>query len=242
MQTTSVISPVTTREILMATPLPKKTASYSPVPHKKVINLVLESLDKAGMQIISERYKSMREGRQGMGFYTIANGSDKEMQISLIWHNSYDKSMPLRAAMGGNVIVCTNGIVRGDMGAFKRKHTGTVLTEFEETIKRHIGEAGETFRKLVADREKMKEIKITKRVCAELIGRMHIENDIITATQIGIMKKELENPTFNYKADGTLWQLYNHATFALKEDHPQFHLERHMNVHDFFTSEYQLIS
>lgn len=241
MSTTSAISPVTTKSILIATPVPKKTESYSPVPHEKVINMVLESLDKANMKIVSERYLSARNGRQGMGFLDLAGGGDEEMLIKLIWHNSYDKSMPLRAALGSNVIVCGNGMVRGDMGAFKRKHTGTVLTEFEESIKRYIGEAGETFRKLIQDRERMKEIKITKRTCAELIGRMHIENDIITATQVGIMKKELETPTFNYKADGTVWQLYNHATFAMKEDHPQFHLQRHMDVHDFFTKEYQLL-
>lgn len=241
MQTKSIISPVTTREILRATTLPKKTDSYSPVPHAKVMDMVLESLEKAGIKVKHEKYISAREGRQAMGLYVL-DGGDETMNYQIGWQNSYDKSKPLRVAMGTNIIVCSNGMFAGgNMGSFKRKHTGTVLSEFQESIKFHIGEAASTFQKLTDFRERLKQTEITKRVCAELIGRMHIEHDILTATQVGIMKKELENPTYNYKADGTAWQLYNHATFALKEAHPQFHLEQHMQLHDFFTAEYQLL-
>jgi hypothetical protein len=227
-----------TKDLLIAAQRPKKTKSYSPVPHKDVISTVLESLDRANLKVSSECYSSARDGKQAMGFYNLLGAGDDEMQIRLIWHNSYDKSMPLRCALGGNVIVCTNGVVRGDMGAFKRKHTGTVLTEFKEDISRYIDTAGDLFTKMIREKQRMKEIECTKKTCAELLGRMYVTDNILTATQIGIVKKELEAPTYDYKADGTLWQFYNHNTVALKDQHPMYHLDSHQKLHKFVVNEF----
>jgi len=149
--------------------------------------------------------------------------------------------------MGGHVIVCRNGMVIGDMGAFKRKHTGTVLSEYQDNIRTYVNEAGEIFRKMTSDRERMKEITMSKRVTAELVGRMFLEEEIITATQLGIIKREIENPSFNYgtrivNADGelvstTLWDDYNAVTVSLKEAHPQHNIQQHINLHNFITKE-----
>lgn len=232
-----ILSNTYAKELLLAAPLPLKTDSYSPLSHQQVINLTLEAIDKANLKVTRELYSSARAGKQAQGSYII-QGDDVEMQIKLQFHNSYDKSMPLRWAVGANIIVCTNGMVAGDIGAIKRKHTGGIVTEFMEEVQLHINTAGDIFERLKRDKERMKNVEITKRTCAELLGRMHVEENIITATQLGIVKKELDFPTFDYKADGTLWQFYNHNTVALKEAHPQHSLDQHMNLHNFITKEY----
>jgi hypothetical protein len=53
MSTMKLITPISRRDLLRV-PVPKATASYSPVPHKKVIELTLEQLDKAGLKVVSE--------------------------------------------------------------------------------------------------------------------------------------------------------------------------------------------
>jgi hypothetical protein len=246
MSQSKIISAITTKDILLTTKLPKKTKSYSPVPHKTVIETTLEALDKAGIIVLSELYTSARDGRVANGIYQL-QGGDTEMNIRLLWQNSYDKSLPLAAALGAHVIVCKNGMVKGDMGAFKRKHTGTILTEFQESIRTYIDRAGEIFRKMVSDRERMKEITMTRRTTAELVGRMFLEEDIITATQLGIIKREIENPSFNYgtrvvNAEGqlvksTLWDDYNAVTVSLKEAHPNASLKQHTGLHNFITKD-----
>lgn len=243
-----IISDLPAKSILLAAKLPKSTRSYAPVSHRTVIETTLEALDKAGIQVISQLYTAARDGRQGNGIYQL-QGGDETMNFRLIWQNSYDKSLPLASAMGANVIVCGNGMVVGYMGRFKRKHTGTVLDEFKESIVKYISEAGEVFHKMVVDREKMKEIELSKRLCAELVGRMFIEQDIITATQVGIIKRELEAPSFDYNTakkrneEGILvgpeclWDTYNAITVSLKDDHPQHSIQRHINVHKFITKD-----
>lgn len=240
MSTNHKISRVTTKGILSTVPLPQKTDSYSPVPHKQVITLVSESLKNAGLDVLSERYLSARGGEKAMGMYNVGEG-DKEMGMQLIWINSYDKSLPLKSAIGGQIFVCGNGVIRGDMGNFRRKHTGSVIEEFTESIKEYVITIGDHFKQLKRDRDRLKEIELSKRVCAELIGRMHIEEDILTATQVGIIKKELEHPTYDYNAEGSAWELYNHCTFSLKETHPALYVPSHENVHKFFVNEFELV-
>lgn len=235
----------TTKDILLATALPDKTKSYAPVPHQMVIENCLEQLDKHNIKVLHERYTSARDGRQANGIYHLAGG-DEQMNLRLQWQNSYDKSLPLAAAFGSHVIVCSNGLIMGDMGRFKRKHTGDVMEEFVESIKIFVGEADATFKKMVRDRDRMKEVMMTKRTTAELVGRMFLEDEVITATQLGIIKREIDAPTFNYgtdkeilKAGGTLWDTYNAVTVSLKEAHPQFNMDQHVKLHNFVTKTYE---
>jgi hypothetical protein len=226
------------REHLNSINLPKKTDSYSPMPYRDVIDMTMEALDKANLKIVEERYIVAKQGKQAQGHYNITSG-DNEMQMRLIWHNSYDKTMPLRWAVGGNVIVCSNGVVSGDMGAFKRRHTGTILEEYKEVVAESITKAGDTFKKLQMDRDRMKEIEISKKVRAQLVGQMFIDDAIINSTQLNILAREIQNPSFNYNADNSLWQLYNHTTVALRDSHPRHSIAQHIEVHNFFKKNFK---
>ena len=232
---------LTIKEQLLKTPLPKANKRYVPVSHKQMIEMTMEEIDKRGMKVLSEQYGIGRYGNQATGFYEIGSKEDTEMNIKLGWHNSYDKTMPVRWAIGAHIIICGNGMVRGDIGAFKRKHTGSVLEDYREQVRVHVESAGEMFRKIIDDKEKMKNIEITKRTASELIGRMFLEEDIITATQMSIIKKEMENPSYDYKAPGTAWELYNHVTVALKEEHPSRYINSHKQHHEFFANQFELV-
>jgi hypothetical protein len=220
--------------------LPGATESYAPVPHIKVIEMTLEELEKNGFKVLSEAYHIARKGDQARGDYQIQT-KDKDMHIQLAWMNSYDKTIPLRWAVGGHVIICGNGMVVGDMGIFKRRHTGTVIEDYKEAIHLHINSAGEMFEKLIKERKQLKNIEISAQARAELIGRMFIQENVLTATQLGIIKKEIENPSFgNYGAPGSVWELYNHGTVGMKEDHPSLYIDHHVRYHNFFKKEFQL--
>jgi hypothetical protein len=83
----------------------------------------------------------------------------------------------------------------------------------------------------------MKNIEITKRTKAELIGRMLIEEQFIQSTQMNIIEREMKNPTHNYGAPDSLWELYNYTTFAMKEIHPTLWMQNHQAAHNFFVNE-----
>jgi hypothetical protein len=137
--------------------------------------------------------------------------------------------------------VCSNGCVSGDYGAFRKKHQGTVQEFAPSAITEYIKRAGDVFQQMQKSRESMKQIEISKRSAAELIGRMYLEEEIIQNTQLNIIKREMSNPSFDYGAENSMWELYNHTTLAMKELHPSLWLESHMAAHSFFVNESGLL-
>lgn len=231
----------TTKDNLINVQLPKETRTYKVLSHEELIDLTLNSISNSGFILESEKYTSAREHQIATGRYVIRNVADGEMKLQLAWQNSYNKQVSAKFAMGVHIIICSNGMVSGDMGSFKKKHVGSVQEFVPLHITEYIKRAGDAFAQMQKEREEMKKIQISKRVAAELIGRMIIEEGIITSTQLNIIAGQLENPSYDYKADGSMWELYNHVSHAQKETHPSLYLEQHKKAHTFFTQESQII-
>ena len=157
------------------------------------------------------------------------------MQLQIGWQNSYDKTMSLKFAIGAHIFICSNGSVHGDMGSFKKAHKGEIQNFTPKAITEYIKQAGDTFQRMQSEREAMKQIEITKRTQAELIGRMLIEEEFLRVDQMSIIRAELDNPSFDYGAEGSMWELYNHTTHALKNTHPSLWMKHHQEAHRFFT-------
>ena len=227
----------TTRDIIMNAEVPMQTRTYKPITHSQLIDLTLNSIQGAGFQIDKETYSSARDGNIANGQFSIRNVADREMQLQIGWQNSYDKSLSLKFAIGARIFICQNGMVHGDMGSFKKKHQGSVQEFTPAAIIDYIKQAGDTFTQMQKEREAMKEIELTRRTKAELIGRMLIEEQFISSTQMLIMSRELEAPTHDYGAPDSMWELYNYATFAMKELHPSIRMNNHIKAHSFFVNE-----
>jgi len=71
---------------------------------------------------------------------------------------------------------------------------------------------------------------------------MFLKEDFITSTQLNIIKREIENPTYDYGADSSMWQLYNFVTYSLKDVHPSLWMNNHMNAHKFFVNQSGIIT
>lgn len=235
MSTTPTYS--TTRGLIINAELPLETKTYKPITHAQLIDLTLNSINGAGFTLDKETYSMAREGNIANGQFSIRNVADSEMQLQIGWQNSYDKSLSLKFAIGARIFICQNGMVHGDMGSFKKKHQGSVQEFTPNAITEYIKQAGETFQQMQREREAMKQIELTKRTKAELIGRMLIEESFIASTQMNLIARELENPTHDYGAPNSLWELYNYSTFAMKELHPSLRMNNHIKAHNFFVSE-----
>jgi hypothetical protein len=227
----------TTRGLIINAEIPTETRTYKPISHAQLIDLTLDSISGAGFSLDKEKYSMAKGGDVANGQFTISNVADKEMQLQIGWQNSYDKSLSLKFAIGAHIFICQNGMVHGDMGSFKKKHQGSVQEFTPNAITEYIKQAGETFRQMQKEREAMKQIELTKRTKAELIGRMLIEEQFISSTQMMIMSRELEAPTHDYGAPDSMWELYNYATFAMKELHPSIRMNSHIKAHSFFVNE-----
>jgi len=227
----------TTKRLVLSAPLPLETKSYKPVPHKQVIETVLEGIDKAGLELDKEIYSSSYNGDVVVGRYTIKNNKDDEMQQQFVWENSYNKMKPLSFSYGANILVCTNGLIAYRSGySFRRKHTGDVSKFGIDTIYNRVLEGAEVFTTLQKNRDQMKEVEVSKRLASELLGRLYFEEKLLGSTSLNIIKKEFDKPSHDYSAPGTLWELYQFVTFSIGGINPGSWVTNHLKAHEFFCS------
>lgn len=225
-----------TLQQIVATKVPAQTNRYKPVSHSQLIDLTLGGIESSGFKLDKQIYTQAGDGQVANGRYTISNIADSEMQIQIGWQNSYNKQVSLKFAIGIHVFICANGMVNGDMGTFKRKHVGDIQEFTPQSITEYIKSAGDSFREMQIQRELMKQVELTKRQQGELIGRMIVEEGFISSSEMNIIRKELQRPTHNYGAESSLWELYQHTTFSMKETHPVNWMSDHISAHSFFVN------
>ena len=229
----------TTAERLLAVPLPNHGGRYTVVSHGHIMNESKNELAKHGLVIEKELYKMSLDGQMAQGIYHLKHGTDSDMGLMFAWSNSYNKMMRFKCAIGGHVFVCDNGVLSGDLANYSRKHSGTALADVTNNIQGQLAHANQYYMNLIADKEMLKQVMLTRSQQASVIGRLYMEKEILTLTQMGIVKREMDEPTHNYNCDpDSAWSLYNHVTLALKESHPLHFIKDHQMVHGLFVDEF----
>lgn len=219
---------------LFSTPLPEETRTYKPISHKELANITVKAIKDAGFNIGIQEYFSAKEGLVANARYTITNIADEDMQLEIGWQNSYDKTLSLKFAIGTRIMICENGCVSGNFGAFSKKHMGDIKIFAPEEMEYSIKEAAKVFKTMKEEKDSMKDIKINIKKRAEIVGRLFLERNLIGSTQLNIIKDEIANPTHDYLCKDSLWELYQYVTFSMKEIHPRLWMDHHINIHKFF--------
>lgn len=228
-----------TAERLLAVPLPNHGGRYSVVSHGHIITESKQQLANAGFQIDKELYKMSLDGQMAQGIYHLKHGNDPDMGLMFAWSNSYNKMMRFKCAIGAHVFICANGVVSGDIANYARKHSGTALNDVNTHIQSQISHANEYFTNLVADKEMLKQVVLSRGDQASIVGKLFFDKEVLTLTQVGIIKREMDKPTYNYGAHAdSAWSLYNHITLALKESHPLHFIKDHQMVHGMFIDQF----
>lgn len=217
-------------EQLCEVPLPAKTDSYTPVPHKILIDTVRERLDAKGLRIVHEGYQINGKGEQMFGHFSVNVEGALEQNMSIGFRNSYDKSLAVGLVSGSRVIVCSNLMFEGDIKML-RKHTVNVFHDMEGIVTQAVDGCRRSFDNILEATSEWKEIPLKSQEMAEIAGRMFITEDIINSTQLNILKREINGSQF-FKGE-TVWDFYNHCTEALKASHPSEIMQKHLALHTY---------
>ena len=219
-------------------PIPAATETYSPIAHSEFLSELRTKLSDNSYAVKGQRLFVNGSGTKLVGFYDVDDlrqetPEDFGFRMSIGFKNSYDKSMSAALVVGATVIICSNGMVSGDLITFRRKHTGNVLELLREKMQQAVLSMNSSFARLVADAEIMKSYELTPRQKAEILGVMYFEKEIVTPNQLSVVKKELITSE-NFRGN-TVWDLYNNVTVALKKSHPLRYVEDHIRLHDFMS-------
>lgn len=232
-----------TREELFNVPVPQKTKSYTPVPHRDIVEAMEDILGRHNIGIKNETYMTNSKGTQLTGIVDLDRSTaSNDFGYRIYFKNSYDKSMSVSFCAAAEVLVCSNGMVvtQQEGEVFMRKHTGNVREVLQNRFVESVKQLAPIMDRTLQHAEKMKTIEVDMQLAAELAGRMFIEEDIINTTQLNIIKKELDKPSWHAFAEPNLWSFYNHTTHALKHGHASTYLKQHQQLHSFVEAEFNL--
>lgn len=223
---------IVTRSTLVTAPLPEATDTYTVISHGSIINHTLRLLNEKGFQVVDEIYKCSENAQIALGIFKIQYDQDPDMAMMFAFANSYNKSMRFKCAIGGYVYANNASVVSGNMMNWGRKHTGTADEEAANTIETQIENAEAYFKQLVQDKEAMKNVTLTTTQFAELLGILYLEDEVLTAEQLRIIKAEFKKPSYHYAGPSdSLWTLYNHILVALAKSHPRTWMDQQKVVH-----------
>lgn len=218
--------------------LPTYAGRYAVIPHNVFILELQEQLDKKNLVIDSKKYLTGNRGQILTGEYGLISNIETESQISIGFHNSYNKTMKAGIYGGMLMLVCSNGMYSFGQNMYKRKHTGNALQELRQQMITVIEEAETSYVQLVAEKEAMKQRELSKQTIASLVGDMYMNESLITTTQLEIIRKQMYySQDFKEK---TAWSLYNWATESLKQSHAGNYIKNHLKLHTYISNKLKL--
>lgn len=217
-------------DLILGAAVPASTRTYSPLSHADMIDAVREQLDKRGLAVKDERYQQNRAGQQMFGHLTV-QGLNGEQDMCLGFRNSYDKSMQVGVVGGSRVVVCSNLMFAGDFKALQM-HQGNISQELGLMLGKAADRLEDHYRKLQLDTEKMKQVEVNPRLIHEILGELFYSEAVVNEAQLRIIRGELKEMK-NF-GDGTLWDVYNHTTEALKTTPSGLVIGRHIEAHQFY--------
>lgn len=232
----------TTKEYLESAPLPTVAthgSKYACISHKFVIDNTKRLLEENNLIAEQELYSCNINAEIARGVYHIKDESDPELGMIFAWANSYNKQMRFKCAIGAYVKVNGNSMIAGDYSNYGRVHKGTADVDTIANITDQIINAHKYYAQLIADKKAMKGVILTERQEAEILGRLFIQEEFIDITQLGIIRKEMNENKLDYGVDKHgLWTFYNHIITALKVTHPKAWLDRQKQCHWFLCNEF----
>lgn len=226
-----------TRNEILNYKLPLATESYTPVSNQLIIETALEQLEKQRFQVLGEFYKQSTQTKFVGGLVLDGSHINPDYNFEFAFKNSYDKSMSAGLGLGTNVFICSNSAVSAEF-MLKRIHTGNADSIVKHFIIESIKELNDTYLTITKQLESWKEIPTTKRLCAETVGRLALEDRIISPHQFATIRQEFDVESFNYGIEGTLYNLYQACTHALKSEPPLTFIQTHARLHQFFQNNF----
>ena len=239
-------NPSTEMDVRMV-PVPEATRSYTPMPHGDLIDTIEVQLKHHLPQynIHSKQFGLAREGQQMFGMISLKKERDPEyvdveivepddnLDLSIGFRNSYDKSMSVGVVGGGKVFICDNMMMNSDAVKIMKRHTKNVLREFDYMLYTSIPELQNQFVNIVNAKKQLSGVQIEHEQGYEFLGRM-FGHKLLTPVQMSSAVEDWRSPNFEVFKDRTAWSLYNAATWGLKKGSPSLAMNRYCNGHDWF--------
>ena len=235
----------------------KRTSTYEPVPFGKLLDMTLETLDLNNIKVndisiqFNKKFKLKEENYKDINMCFIklelelrtANDSEIKLELGIV--SSHNKRKAVTFALGGKVVICSNGMLISDLIEV-RKHTKNVWQDIESKLGELLVNTDRKYHALIGFKEEAKDIHLNHYDTCQLIG-MCITNKVFnTYEQIQKVRDLYNLPKgsaicgftnitkgyYDEFNDTNLWCYYNWCTEALKSAPINTQLQQYKQLHE----------
>jgi hypothetical protein len=192
---------------------PPATATHVPLPHYRLVDLVVHSLSYYGHEVREQHHGVTPDGNRYFGVLTIRSPyTGYEDMVGL--RNSHDKSLPVGIAFGSRVFVCDNTAFIADH-VIRTKHTAKLKMRLPGLVGELIEPLTEQREAQARTIERYRSTDLRARDVDHAIMSLYREG-VINVTRIADVMEEWEKPSFEEFAERhNAWRLFNAVTFVL---------------------------
>ena len=228
----------TTRNAVLAQPVPQATNTYGPVAHETLFERVESEIARNNWEVDDISYRGAMNNDVVIAYYTLATKSNLPVKPMIGIINSYNKTRRVGIACGARVMICMNGMISGEATAAK-VHRSKVMDHLDQMIHVTLGSLRKTFGEINKDINDFKEHRLDGMTeVSHMLGELYVRDSILTPTKASVVKSEITDSVhFSMKEDTesfNSWNLYNNVTEALKRSHPLNEFKDYHKVHDYF--------
>jgi hypothetical protein len=222
-----------TREDIALVETPEATESWTPIPHRALIDITAENLERSGYQIVAERHGLNREGRHYFGLLELRNGSNHEDRaLTVGLRNSHDKAWAAGMVVGSRVFVCDNLAFSGEI-KIARMHTRRIMDDLPRMVEAAMGRLTEA--------RQLQDKRIDAYKGREL-GNLEFHDMLVqaldckaaVATTLPKILESWRNPEHPEFKDRTLWSAFNAFTQNMKDLRMAEVSRRTLTLHGIF--------
>ncbi len=216
-------------------PTPPRTATYTPVPHIQLVEMLCHELTRVGINAYDEcdmQFGLTKDDQQMFGEIRMPNAGGLTAN-SFGLRNSLDKTIGLNISSGKGVFVCDNMAFSAAGFLAMTRHTKNVQDRIRNLVYRAVAESIDNWREMDEFFDELKFLSLSHTDGYKLIG-LAMGHGVLTPHQASRTYKEWDDTEHEEFKERNLWSLYNAFTEGLKRSTLMNMIPNHINTDDFF--------
>ncbi|QDP48312.1 MAG: hypothetical protein Unbinned4944contig1000_36 [Prokaryotic dsDNA virus sp.] len=213
--------------------VPLATKSYCPVPHKDIIDLVLNTMETTlPLALRDVRVGVAAKGQEMFGVAEFDGTGDYPWGFAAGFRNSYNKQVSAGVCFGAHVFVCSNLCFRGDGITVMRKHTTNIWGDLQDRFAAAAESALSDFQGVSDDLASFRGIHMEYDWVAAALGVMFNRGIIRSGELIKALNYFKHAPHEEHRTND-LFAFYQGVNHALKGASPSRAMSAHAHLHEF---------
>lgn len=202
-------------EQVNAVQTPSPSASWFPIAHSMLIQLLTSALPNFGLRVVNQAHGLWKDGLRYFGLYQVESDTpDSDFGLVFGLRNSHDKRFPAGLALGSGVFVCDNLAFSSEI-VVGRKHTRWIVRDLPALITAAVGKLMTVRHDQQRRIDAYKQTELTDTQAHDLIVRA-LRSKIVNATSVPHVVNEWHGKRHPEFAPRTAWSLFNGFTEVFK--------------------------